>query len=108
MQTKNIKASFEKEGKRAERTGTVSVAENVQDLLAMFKGVVEELVKYVNDAFETDETSKLYQAARLEIVGVDDKIERLAKRLQNDRKNLGRPEWPWEKALAVAKEQLAD
>jgi hypothetical protein len=108
MQTKNIKASFEKEGKRAERTGQVSVAENVQDLLTMFKGVANDLVKYVNSAFEADETGKLYQSARLEIVGVEDKIERLAQRINRDRVALGKAAWSDEKALAVAKEQLAD
>lgn len=108
MQSKAIKASYEKDGRSASRDGKLDVAENVQDLLQLFGGKADELVKFVNDARETVETGKLYQTARLEIVGVDDKIGRLANRLNRDREALGKTPYPAEKALAIAKEMLAD
>jgi len=106
MQTKTLKASYEKDGKAASREGKFEVAENVQDLLALFSGKAEELVKAVNSYRETEETGKLYQAARLEIVGVEDKVKRLADRINRDRKAVGKPEFSEEKAIAIARAQL--
>jgi hypothetical protein len=43
----------------------------------------------VNDAREAEVSGKLYSAARLEVVGVEDTVERLTKRMINDAKKLG-------------------
>ena len=106
MQTKTLKATYEKDGKGASREGSFSVAENVQDLLTLFAGKAEELVKAVNSYREAEETGKLYQAARLEIVGVEDKIKRLADRINRDRVAVGKPAFAEEKAMAIARAQL--
>jgi len=110
MQTKILKASYEKDGKAASRQSDVKepfkVAESVQDLLALFDGKAEGLVSFVNSAREAEETGKLYQTARLEIVGVEDKISRLANRINRDRVAVGKPAFADEKALAIARAQL--
>lgn len=108
MQTVTVKASFEKDGRSAERHADLQKAETMQEALQLEGGVAVKVLAIYNEAREADLKSTLYQSARLEIVGVDDKIERLADRFNRDRKALGKPEFTREDALARAKAQLAD
>lgn len=92
MTEKTITRSYKSDdGRSAERSGTVKVAGNLQELLAFeqFGGSADKLVSFVNEAIEAEVSQKLYAAARLEVVGVEDTVERLRNRMIKDAEKLG-------------------
>lgn len=118
MKTITVEKSFEKEGKSAKRTGDLQVAESLNEALSFYPLIpatdkepaqepIAQLLAVVNGARQRDLESNLYQQARLEVVGEEDTIERLANRIVKDREKLGKP-IDKAKALEIAKMTLAD
>ena len=101
MKTLTVEKTFEKEGKTASRKGEYKRPENLNDCVTLLPEVKDEdgnvtdspqsqIAKIVGDKFERDLSTKLYQEARLEVVGVDDTIDRLAARMVKDAEKVGR------------------
>lgn len=76
-------------GRTATREGTCPVLASGQEAIAHFEGKVENWLAYTNDAIEKAASAKLRAAARLEVVGVEDTVERLKSRMIKDAEKLG-------------------